>query len=322
MRSSELDRAMGATPPGFTARVALTLEGLKEEPIVLKKPIRRTLIIAFILLLAVGAAIALVVTQGQDWYYNNRFTAYQTYEPEKQEAIFTHLTTDIPQEQVDMGLVSVTVQDVSWAQAEHIATLSLSARPLHPENDELYSIWNLDQDGCWSETLDPDDPEIRTEHWLWTDKGYGLPESVMADPTKRLLLLDDGDTAIFIGRDGNMTLPLYCFDYFLGEDGTMICVMEFDLSALDEQAIRDAAAAQVYDPDAGIDEENWRQQYADSLNHQLCKAQEMNAAIAANTDAEGMLTLRYEYQVIPFANHTLVSDEAIQSETIFQIKVQ
>ena len=323
MKQSELDRALGPTPAIFTERVGETLRTIKEEPTVYKKPIRRTLIFAVILLLAVSAAIALAVTQGQDWYYHNRFTAYQNNEPEKQQAILGHLTTDIPQEQaVSDGLVSVTVQDVSWAPADGIATLSFAVRPLHPESDELYSLWNLDEDGSYSDVIDPEDPDSRTEHWLWTDKGYGPPAQMMVDPAKQLLLFDDGDSHIYIGTEGDVTLPQSVGDQFQGEDGSVICVMEFDLNRLVEAKVREENAAIVFDPTWGVDEKEWNTSHEESLQSSLEYAAAANAAIAANTDENGMLTLRYQYNVVPLKDNTLRADEAAKGEAVFQIKVK
>ena len=85
MTKHDLNRALGPTPPLFTVRVSDTLQGLKEEPAMKTKHIRRLLVAAVVTLVLAGAAYALVVTQGQDWYYNNRFTAYKGNEPEKQQ---------------------------------------------------------------------------------------------------------------------------------------------------------------------------------------------------------------------------------------------
>jgi hypothetical protein len=322
MRITDLDRALGPTPPEFGARVAATLRNIKEEPEVRTKHIRRWLAVALAILLIIGVAIALVVTQGQDWYYHNRFTAYEGNEPEKQQAILNNLSTDIPQEQTDTGVVSVTVQDVSWAPEEGVATLSFAVRAQNPESDEIHSLFNLDEDGSWAVTLDPDDPESRTEHWLWTDKGYGPPAATMADPSKRLLLFSDGDTDVYIGSKGEDILPISVSDQFQGEDGSVICVLEFDLNQLDSQKIEEQYYAFVYDPEWGIPEDEWKADMQAQRQRSLEYAQATNAAIEANTDGNGMLALRYDYSVVPLVGNTLVTDQETRGETVFQIKVK
>ncbi len=322
MRKADLDRALGPTPPAFSARVADTLRTMKEEPEVRTKHVRRALAVALVILLIIGVAIALVVTQGQDWYYHNRFTAYEGNEPDKQKAILGNLSTDIPQEQTNAGLVSVTVQDVSWAPEDGIATLSFAVRALSPESDELHPLWNLDEDGCWVETPDPDDPDSRTEHWLWTDKGYGPPAEMMADPSKRLLLFSDGDSRVYIGKDGDEALPPYCADQFQGEDGSVICVLEFDLTQLVPQKIEEQFSEIIFDPEWGLQEDDWKADQEILRQNLLDTAKATNAAIAANTDENGMLTLRYEYGVIPFADNALATDREVKGQTVFQIKVK
>jgi len=320
MRKSDLDRALGPTPPVFADRVAQTLLTLKEEPPVKAKHVRRTLVFALVTLLLIGAACALVITQGQDWYYHNRFTAYQENEPEKQQAILDNLTTDIPQTQTETDLVTVTVQDASWVPEEGVATLSLAVQALHPDEDELYSILDLDEDACWSDTPDPDDPDSRTEHWLWTDKGYGPPEEMMDDPAKRLLFLDGGE--IYIGADGTQEMPIYCTDQFRGENGAAIFVLEFDLTRLDEEKVTEEYACETFDPSWGLAEDEWTRSHEESLRQSLDYAKAAGAAIEANTDENGMLTLRYEYDVEPFADNELLSDQAVHGAAVFRIKVK
>ncbi len=322
MTKTDLDRALGPTPPAFGTRVADTLRTLEEESDVKRKTIRRTLVIALILLLIAGVAVALVITQGQDWYYHNRFTAYQENEPEKQQAILGNLTTDIPQVQTGTALVTVTVQDASWAPEEGIATLSFAIRPVNPDGDELHSVLDLDEDGCWSDTLDPADPDSRTEHWLWTDKGYGPPAETMADPAKRLVLFDDGDGDVFIGADGQTALPGYCTDQFQGEDGAVICVMEFDLTRLDAAKVQQQSDALVFDADWGLTQEEWNAGREEDLQRALAYAGAAGPAVEAATDENGMLTLRYPYRVVPFADNALLTDEAVEGEAVFRIGIR
>ena len=238
MRTDELDRAFGATPSVFTDRIDDTLLTLKEERPVKRFTIRTAIIAALIALLLCGIAYAIVSMQGQEWYYQNRFTAYQDHEPQKHQAIIEILQTEVPQKDSgdEQGLINVVVQDYAWAAEQNVFTMSTAARVNDDSKYELYSLWELDVDGSWGSELDPDDPEVRTEHWLWTSKGHGKPEDVMLDPSKQLLLVDFGDYRVFIG-DTDVEMPGASFDTFIGEDGASICVQEFDLTQLDPKAI-------------------------------------------------------------------------------------
>ena len=213
------------------------------------------------------------------------------------------------------------MQDVSWAPAEGVATLSLAVQPLSP-GDELHSLWSLDEDGCWDDVPDAEDPDIRTEHWLWTEKGHGPPQDMMDDPAKRLLLLDDGDSHVYIGTDGDTILPPNYADQFRSETGAVISVLEFDLTQLDPEQIRRQSDAFVFDPEWGINENEWQENQVAQLQAALQYAEAANAAIAANTDAAGLLTLRYEYRVIPFAGNELQTAQAETGSVVFQIKIQ
>ena len=125
---NELDRVLGPTPPAFSKRVDETLRTLKEDDKMKMAHMRRIVCVVIIAVVLLGAAVALIATQGQDWYYHSRFTGYQENEPEKQQAILDHLSTDIPQEQSDAGIASVVVQDASWAPENGVATLSCPLR--------------------------------------------------------------------------------------------------------------------------------------------------------------------------------------------------
>jgi hypothetical protein len=46
-----------------------------------------------------------------------------------------------------------------------------------------------------------------------------------------------------------------------------------------------------------------------------------NAAIAANTDENGMLTLRYQYKAVPFSDDMFLDDEAVDGSVLFQMKI-
>lgn len=236
MKREDLDRAFGATPAVFTAHIDETLRALEEEKPVKKFTCRTALVAVTLTLLLCGIAYA-VIYQGQPWYYDNRFTALKENEPETYRAIMDNLTTDVPQDVSPdaAGLVLAVVQDYAWVEEQGIFSVSMAARPADDKKFEIYPLWNLDPDGACADALDPNDPEVRTEHWLMTKNGFGLPEDVMNDPTKQLLLIDFRSD-LLIG-DTDVTLPGESFDAFAGEDGAAIFVYQYDLSLTDPEAI-------------------------------------------------------------------------------------
>ncbi len=238
MKLNEFDRSFGDTPQVFSGRIDETLLTLKEDVPVKRFTIRTAILVTLILMLLCGIAYAIVVSQGQEWYYNNRFTALQEVEPLKHQAIMDNLQTEVPQEDSPDkgGAVTMTMQDYAWVK-DQVFTLSMAARPTQPQMVELHPIMALDTDGSYGPTLEPDDPESRTEHWLWTEKGFGPPQDTMLDPSKKLMLLDFEPSGVMIG-DTDVELPKASSDSFAGEDGASICVLEFDLRWLDDDFIR------------------------------------------------------------------------------------
>lgn len=310
MKRDELDRAYGPTPQLFTDRIDDTLYSLKEDaPVNAKRfTLRTALIAALILLLLCGIAYAIVAMQGQEWYYNNRFTAYQEHEPDKHQAIMDNLQTEVPQEESldTQGLVTVAVQDYAWVPEQNLFTLSLAARPTQDDEYELYSIYALDTDGANVGEIDPDDPESRMEHWLWTNKGFGLPQDVMDDPGKRLLLINFYTSeAVIDGSD--VGINVMSTDEFIGEDGASIWVMELDPAALNEGATPRHARA---------DGAQWD---AESLQ---AYAERAKTAIADHTDADGYLTLRMDYWVYTFADGEIDYNEHTDGTVTFKVKVE
>ena len=89
MRNERMDNAFGHTPEAFTHRIDQTLRNLEEKP--MKQFTLRTALVTALVLALLGSIACAVVFQGMEWYYNNRFTAYQQYEPEKHEAIMSHM---------------------------------------------------------------------------------------------------------------------------------------------------------------------------------------------------------------------------------------
>ncbi len=206
----------------------------------MKKFALRTAVLAAAIILLLGGIAYAVINLGQEWYYNNRFTNYQTNQPEKHQAILDNLQKAPPQksEGAASELISFQVLDAAWVKEQNVYTLSISAAPLHVDKDELHPLSALDGDGYYDDKLDPEQPDIRTEHWLQTDKGFGLPENVMLQPDKRLLLLDLwGD--FYIG-DTDTTLPLWSSDQFTTEEGPVMGVFTLSEEKINEPALRDA----------------------------------------------------------------------------------
>lgn len=251
MKRKDLDHAFDPTPHIFINRVDAVLQTIKEDEPVKKFTIRTVMVALLYTMLFCSIAFAIVLTQGQEWYYNNLFTAYQENNPEKQQAIFAHLETDIQQEpsKDSNGLVEVTVQDYAWVPSQNLFTLSLAARVKDSGTYELHPKMDMDPDGYWAPTLDPKVKESRTEHWLSTEQGFGLPADVMNDPNKTLLLADMGSHHILIG-DSNVELIPYSFDSFTGDDGAVIAVMEIDLKQSDFTSHLEDTDAAVSSPSA------------------------------------------------------------------------
>lgn len=190
MRSEDLDRALGPTPQGFADRMDKTLRSLKEEKEMKKTAFRTGLVFAMVAVLLGTTAFALV-SQGLEWYYSNRFTAYQEHEPEKYNAIMSHMNAQVNQVMADDPEMEIAVTETSWAAEEGVLVVSVLASARSPEKTELHPMWNLDADGVYvskDAVIDPEDEEARTEHWLWTQDGFGPVEKMVA-PGKQLLLL-------------------------------------------------------------------------------------------------------------------------------------
>ena len=236
MRNEELDRALGETPPSFVHRMDQTLRGLKEEKEMKRVAFCTVVLVTLITLLLCTTAIALV-SQGLEWYYNNRFTAYQENEPEKYDAIMGHLQTEPPQTTPDDPDIQIAVTEASWAQEQNVLVISLLATARYPEQAELHPMWNLDADGAYVGDSAPaevtEDSEDRSEYWLWTPEGFG-PVDEMVAPGKQLLLLDCGTPSL----DGlSLDLVGASMDAYINEDGAVHTVLEVSLDFLQDDYI-------------------------------------------------------------------------------------
>lgn len=230
MRSEDFDRALGATPQAFADRMDMTLRGLKEEKEMKRTAFRTVFVFALAAVLLCTTAFA-IVSQGLEWYYSNRFTAYQEHDPEKYEAIMANLHTDVVQTAADDPDVHIAVTETSWAAEQGVLVVSVMAAAADPEQTELHPMWNLDADGAYvgeGGATDPSaDGEDRAVHWLWTKNGFG-PVAEMIAPGKQLILLEvdavhlDGERVL---GDGSS------MDAYVTESGAVHTVLEVRLDA-------------------------------------------------------------------------------------------
>lgn len=225
MRGEDLDRAIGPTPKSFSGKMEQTLFCLKEETKVKRIPMKTVLVFALVAALMCTTACALVY-QGLEWYYNTRFTAYQESDPEKYTAIMDNRQTNIPQTATEETDLHIAVDEVSYSADRKLLVLSVTATLTDPDTYELHSMGDLDTDGSYvGDDLEAyaEDEEARSEHWLWTESGYG-PVADMIAPGKQLLLLE----ADSLYADGIRLLS--SGDQFMMEDGVFHAVLEFNLA--------------------------------------------------------------------------------------------
>lgn len=294
MREKDLDRAFGETPPAFTERMNQTLAQLEDKP--RRIPHLRTALIAAAVLALLCSIAYAVIMQGQAWYYNNRFTAYQEHEPQKHQAIMDNLQIVTQQEQTEGTPVHVTVQDAAWVPQEKLLTVSLRAVEADPRTQELHPMWNLDPDGSYvgdDEEALAEDEEARSEHWLITEKGFGPVREMMNDGSKELLLfeadrvlLGTPDNAVEILGNGSS------MDSFVGEDNAVITVLKIELPWLDES----------YDAQV-MAREGMEEAQKERLVTQAQKARE-----ALSAQAGGELSLCVPYEVSTYVED---DDEAL-----------
>jgi len=243
MRYERMENAFGQTPEAFSHRIDQTLRNLEEKP--MKRFTLRTALAAVLLLALLSSIAYAVVSQGMEWYYSNRFTAYQQYEPEKHEAIMSHMQPVEEQQVQEDDLVHVEVREASWAPEHQTLVILLAAVPQNSEAVELHPAWNLDADGSYlgAENLHlyADDPEVRAEHWLWTDKGFGPVREMMRDPEKQLLLFDAMDVHLADAKAGTLLMgDMSSEDFYVNEAGEVMTVME--ARVMDAQALGEYAA--------------------------------------------------------------------------------
>ncbi len=261
MKCEDLEQALGATPRSFAEKMETTLCGLKEEKEMKRATFRTVLIAAIVTVLLCSTAFALV-GRGLEWYYNNRFTAYQKYEPEKHEAIINGLQTQVPQARADDPDISIGVTDISWAPEKQLLVVSLAAGA----TDDAAVLYPMDH-------LDADGDDSREDHWLFTGQGFG-PVNEMIGEGKQLLLLDAHTVCLdglqLVG-DGSS------YDSYVAEDGTLYTVIEIRLDHLNPGYVEEQKAMLAQHPEQEFRRENIA--VAQKLAELMEKADTMELAV-------------------------------------------
>ena len=300
MRSEWLDQTLGKMPEAFSFQVDQTLRDLKEEQTMKRFTLRTALVTMLIIALLASIAYA-VISQGMEWYYHNRFTAYQQHEPEKHEAIMSHVQAVKEQKVQEDPLVNVEVREAAWVPEHQMLVISLAASARDYETAELHPEWNLDADGSYvgKEQLSEytDDPEARGDHWLWTGKGFGPVKEMMADSEKQLLLFNADDVYLGAAEDelsmmGNMS----SVDFYVSDTGEVITMLEARLDWLSP----------------GYDQEQleWSKdtpELSDMIQERIAKAQKMRGLVAQQN---GLLKVSIPYTVTPYSD----DDQQMQNE--------
>jgi len=292
MRNEQLDRAFGSTPDVFANRVDQTLRALEEE-----KPMKRftfrTALVTVLLVALLGTMAYAVINRGLEWYYSNRFTAYQEYEPGKHDAILQHLQVVSVQDAAEDPLVQVEVREASWVPEHRMLVIALAASAKEEAQAEVHPEWNLDADGSYvgAENMAAyaDDPEARAEHWLWTEKGYGPVKETMSDPNKQLVLFDA--CQVYLGGFENgidMTWDMSSMDSYVNEAGETMTIIEVQLDWMRPEFDQEQLEKSEKEPDL-----------ARFFHETIMKAQKLRERLAQNN---GVLQLTVPYTVTPYSD--------------------
>lgn len=316
MREIDLDRAFAKTPPVFSGRVEKTLLTLKEEPV--KKLTTRTLALALAIVLLVAGIAYAAIHYGQEWYFNNRGTYLRDHKPDVYQAVLDNLQTDIAQEVTGPAgeLVTLKVQDAAWVEDKQVVTVGMLAGVRDAVSYELHATISMDTDGAMVGWIDPEDEESRMDHWLWTEKGFGLPKDTMLDPTKQLLLIELDDFT-YIG-DTQAQLPSSSYDVFTTKEGSVMALRTYDLSYLDISLV-EGRFSTAKTPEGMDDEEYWTQ-IQESKDYVTRLGQDAVDAIKANMDESGRLKLRQPFYVQTFKDNAY--DEEIPGELVFTLQIR
>lgn len=261
-QKNRIDQAFGNTPEGFSRRMQSTLAQCQPVRRAAQRKPMRVLAFAAALVLLCGTAAAVLASHGMLWWMDNRWQYIQQYNPDLYAQIRRSLQQDIQQLDLDGdGMLTVTVQDAAWLQDQ--AFIAIQA-VCDQGKYEMHPYYNFDVDGGLSDNPLANEESDHYLHWLWTEKGFGLPKDVMLDSTKQLLVFY-GDQ-VFVGSpDGPELLGAY--DVLRADDGnTVLFALEYDRKSFESK--------------------------------------EVITAIEQYTDKDGYLTLCYPYEARLFANDT------------------
>lgn len=291
MDQKRLEKLYPAMTDAFSMRMEQLIHSLpqQKEEVKVKRMAMRTVLIWAVLTVLLCATAYAVITYGLEWYYNNRFIAYQQNEPETYAAIMDHVQTALEQSVVGDDLIDIRVENASWVTEKNLVVVMLRAQAKNPDQYELHPMWNLDADGAYVSkemvASMPFDSELRSEHWLWTETGFGPIEERVA-PGKELLLFDAKDLCLNgngIHGDGSS------MDCFVGEDGAVYCVLEARLELMQDDYKAQMEQRMTDDPALASD-------IQDMLEADLHSREEINS------DEDGVLTLEVPFVVTSYTD--------------------
>lgn len=313
MRNEQLDRAFGATPDEFVNRIDQTLRALEEEK-PMKRFTLRTALVTALLIALLGTMAYAVIDRGLEWYYSNRFTAYQELEPGKHDAILQHLQVVSVQDAAEDPLVQVEVREASWVPEHRVLVIALAATAKEESQAEVHPQWNLDADGSYvgAENMAAyaDDPEARAEHWLWTEKGFGPVKEAMSDPGKQLVLFEASQ--IYLGTMENgieMMGDMSSVDSYVNEAGETMTIIEAQLDWMR--------------PEFDQEQLEWSKdqpELSGMIQERITKAQRLRERLAQNN---GVLQLTIPYTVTPYSDDDQqMHDGRYTKHVTFEINIE
>jgi len=313
MRNEQLDRAFGVMPDAFADRIDQTLRTLEEEK-PMKRFTLRTALVTALLVALLGTMAYAVINRGLEWYYSNRFTAYQEHEPGKHDAILQNLQVVSVQDAAEDPLVRVEVREASWVPERRMLVISLAASAKEESQAEVHPEWNLDADGSYvgAENMSAyaDDPEARAEHWLWTEKGFGPVKEAMSDPGKQLVLFEASQ--IYLGTMENgieMMGDMSSMDSYVSEEGETITIIEAQLDWMR--------------PEFDQEQLDWSEKepgFAKMIHERITKAQKLRERVAQNN---GVLQLTIPYTVTPYSeDDQQMFDGRYTKHVTFEINIE
>lgn len=242
---------------------------------------RRRLIIATAALLALAGVVYASIQLGQLWFHQTEFEVYRKYYPEKYDAIRTQLQTDLRQETRGPAAALVDLKVQDGAWVSDLGFFSLSLLGTVKDADRA-ELYSLHEIDLDGALVGVIDPEDEDSR---LEHYLKTPKGfgLPADVMKdpgKQLLLLDFGIDFFIGNS-SLSLPGGSLFIFTTEQGPVMQVAEVNLKDL---------------------------------------APELRKAIRTHTDADGRLSLRVPFAVVPFADNAF--GEEVPGELLFQIKVR